>query len=488
MTVRVRYAPSPTGLQHIGGVRSALFNYLFARKNDGRFLLRIEDTDRERFTPEAEQDVYDTLSWLGIDWDEGPDKGGEFGPYVQSERSELYAKYAEQLLAEGHAYLAYDTAEELQRSREDSDGKSGYDRRFRDMTPAQLEPYQAQGIQPVVRFRVPLEGKTELEDIVLGRMKWKNKDIVPDPVLLKSDGLPTYHLANVVDDHLMGITHIMRAQEWIPSAPLHIMLYDRFGWEPPHYCHLPMVVGTDGQKLSKRHGATRVLEFREKGYLPEAIINYLARLGWSYDDKRELFTLAELRELFDASKINKSPAVFDYKKLDWLNGHYIREKDQQEIYEMILPWVIEAGIVKSPPSSDQEARLREAIPLIHERLKHLSDAPLLVRFLFEEPDDFDVGEMIPKKLDAAETARLLEKSLPLIAQADTHSDEENEELFRAHAEALETKLGNVLMPIRVALSGSRVSPPLFGSIRLLGANEAARRAERALERLRSSAS
>ncbi|NBB90226.1 MAG: glutamate--tRNA ligase, partial [Spirochaetes bacterium] len=302
MSVRVRYAPSPTGLQHIGGVRTALFNYFFARSAGGRFILRVEDTDQERYDERALRDIYETFEWLGIHWDEGPDVGGDFEPYVQSQREGLYRKHAGELIEKGFAYKAYETPEELEAMREAS---GGYDRRSRDLTEEQRAAYEAEGRKPVVRFKVPLEGDTTFEDVVLGKVKRKNKDIPADPVLLKSDGLPTYHLANVVDDHYMQITHILRAQEWVPSGSLHVLLYKAFGWEPPTYCHLPMVMGKDGQKLSKRHGATSAVEFRKQGYLPEAIINYVTLLGWAYDDSREFFTTADLEQLFSLEKINK---------------------------------------------------------------------------------------------------------------------------------------------------------------------------------------
>jgi glutamyl-tRNA synthetase len=486
MTVRVRYAPSPTGLQHIGSVRTALFDYLYARSQGGTFVLRIEDTDRERYNDESLQDIYDTFDWLGIHWDEGPDVGGDYGPYIQSERQELYTGYAQQLLGSGHAYYAYDTAEDLRAEREASDGKGGYDRKFRDMDEPELAAYRDRGIKPVVRFKVPLSGRTTINDVVFGEVGWDNADIIADPVLLKSDGMPTYHLAAVVDDHLMEISHIMRGPEWLPSTPLHALLYEAFGWTPPLFCHLPLVVGEDGKKLSKRHGATRVLEFRERGYVPEAIVNYLARVGWSYDDKQEIFSRDELERIFTLEKINKAPAVFDYKKLEWLNGHYIREKSADELYEAIVPFVQKAGIVDDPPSDEQERIVRGAIPLIQERLKYLADAPELLRFLFEEPGEFDLDEMVPKKLDRAQTAALLEQVAPLVPEIPGLSDEENEEVFRAKAAELDAKLGNLLMPLRVAVTGSRVSPPLFGSIRLLGAERASARVSRALQRLKES--
>ena len=277
MNVRVRYAPSPTGLQHIGGVRTALFNYFFARTNGGKFILRVEDTDRERYSDESLQDLYDTLDWLGVKWDEGPVVGGPYGPYIQSERFAIYQEYAKKLVDMGKAYYCYCSAERLEALRqkqiEEKSPVQGYDGHCRDLTAEQRAELEAQGIKPVIRLKVPREGSTTFHDVLMGDITRENKDISPDPVLLKSDGFPTYHLANVIDDHLMGITHIMRAQEWIPSGPLHVILYEAFGWEVPTYCHLPMVMGNDGHKLSKRHGSTSVRDFRKKGYLPEALLN-----------------------------------------------------------------------------------------------------------------------------------------------------------------------------------------------------------------------
>lgn len=480
MSVRVRYAPSPTGLQHIGGVRTALFNYFFARSQGGRFILRVEDTDRERYDPKALTDIYETFDWLGIHWDEGPDVGGDYGPYVQSEREDLYRRHAEELLEKGLAYKAYETPEELEVMRE----KGGYDRSSRDLTEEQRAAYEAEGRKPVIRFKVPLEGDTVFEDVIIGRVKRKNKDIPADPVLLKSDGLPTYHLANVVDDHHMQITHILRAQEWVPSGSLHVLLYKAFGWEPPVYCHLPMVMGKDGQKLSKRHGATSAVEFRNQGYLPEAIINYVTLLGWAYDDSREFFTVRDLEQLFSIEKINKAPAVFDYKKLEWFNGVYIREKTDAELEELVLPFLKADGLVSDPATEEELSVLRGAMPLIKERLKTLSDAPDLVRFLYRGVHDYDVTQAIPKKHTAEQALDLLEEAEKLLEGFEEQSDEENENRFRSRAEELDTKIGNLLMPVRVAVTGSRVSPPLFGSIRLIGAETTKKRIERAKELLR----
>ncbi len=486
MSVRVRYAPSPTGLQHIGGVRTALFNYFFARAEGGTFILRVEDTDQERYHPEALQDLYDTFEWLDIEWDEGPEKEGPYGPYVQSSRFDLYKEHAERLVDAGQAYYCFCSEERLTNLREQQQKEKkqvGYDRHCRDLTEVQRKEYFDQGYKPVIRFKVPLEGTTSFSDVILGEVKKKNKDVPPDPVLLKSDGFPTYHLANVVDDHLMQISHILRAQEWIPSGPLHVLLYTAFGWEPPFYCHLPMVMGKDGQKLSKRHGATAVKEFRRQGYLPEAVINYISLLGWSYDDKREFFSKEELEELFSLEKLNKAPAVFDYKKLEWFNGQYIRAKSDGELKMLLLPYLKEAELIDTPPTKEQSHIIDAMIPLMKERLHFLGDIVGLSRFLFREIDSYDMAEVIPKKLDAPKTLEVLRAGRDLIAGLSEAGDEATEEKLREKAGELEVKLGAMLMPIRVALTGSKVSPPLFGSIRLLGVEKALERIDHVIELL-----
>jgi len=489
MKVRVRYAPSPTGFQHIGGIRTALFNYLFARAKGGQFILRIEDTDRERYQQEAMEDIYRTFDWLGFHWDEGPDIDGPFGPYMQSERVELYQQYARRLVETGHAYPCYCSHERLEELKEEQRRQNaplGYDRRCRELSPSRRETFEQQGKPSVIRFRVPLEGATVVRDELLGSMETRNTDINPDPVLLKSDGFPTYHLANIVDDHLMEITHIMRAQEWLPSMPLHALLYAAFAWEPPQYCHLPMVLGEDGQKLSKRHGATRVFEFKKRGYLPEAVVNYIALLGWSFDDSREFFSLQELRELFSLDRLNKAPAVFDYKKLDWFNGMYIRKTAPDRLAELLLPYLQDSGWIGDKPSEEELDLLDRLLPLVRERLTVLSDVGNLVRFLFEEVQTPPVEELIPKRLDQGRTAEVLRQVCTLLEEFDKHSDEDNEKRFRETAEALGVKLGDLLMPVRVALTGSRVSPPLFESIRVLGVKKTLIRLQNALRKLEGS--
>jgi glutamyl-tRNA synthetase len=367
----------------------------------------------------------------------------------------------------GRAYYCFCGEERLAKLRESQaeteTADMGYDRHCRSVDPAEAAARVASGEKAVIRLKIPLEGTTRFHDALLGDIEWKNEDISPDPVLLKSDGFPTYHLANIVDDHLMRITHVMRAQEWIPSAPMHMIMYAAFGWEPPQLIHLPMVLGQDGHKLSKRHGATSVNEFRKGGYLPDALINYIAHLGCSFEEGREIFTLEELGRLFKIEKLNKASAVFDYQKLEWYNGQYIRMKPDAELAALVRPFLADAGL-----SAPSEAFLVAAMPLVKERLKFLTDAPSMMRYLFEEPAVPEAAEFIPKKLDAARASELLVAAARLLPGLDPSDIAASEAAFRAEAERLGAKFGDLMMPLRVAVTGSRVSPPLFESIALLG--------------------
>jgi len=476
--IRVRYAPSPTGLQHIGGLRTALFNYLFARANGGKFFLRIEDTDQGRYNAEAEADLYDSLRWAGLEWDEGPDKGGPFAPYTQSQRLDLYTAHAKTLIETGHAYECFCSPARLDALRQEQEKAklpSGYDRHCRHLTPARKEEERAQaaaeGRRPVVRFAMPSDGITAVDDVILGHIEKENVDLPVDPVILKSDGFPTYHLAHVVDDHAMQTSHVLRAQEWLPSAFLHVLMFRASGFETPKYVHLPLILGPDGQKLSKRHGATSVRQFRDDGYTPEGLVNYLALLGWSYDDSREFFTLKELEEVFTLERLSKSPAVFDYKKLEHFNGHAIRAMDAGALKAAIAPTV---------PELD-DATLTAFVPLIQERLRFLKDAPELLKFVWNRPTTWNREDFVPKKGTEADAVRALEAAVPLIdAGFDGKADEEVEHAFRTRGEELGIKLGDFMQPLRVAVTGGRVSPPMFGTMRVLGAAETKARVEAAL--------
>ena len=474
VSVRVRYAPSPTGLHHVGGARTALFAYLLARSAGGTFILRIEDTDRARFDPAALADVYDSLSWLGLRWDEGPDVGGPYGPYIQSERVECHHAVAERLVAAGNAYRCYCDAERLERVRV---AGSGYDRHCRNLTSAERHQRESGGAPSVVRFKVPLEGTTRYEDLVLGRIERANRDINPDPVLLKSDGFPTYHLAAIADDHQMRISHVLRAQEWLSSAPLHQLIFQACGWQPPHYAHLPVVNGPDGKKLSKRHGATSVGEFRRQGYLPEALVNYIALLGWSLDGSSELFSAEELERSFSLERLHASPAIFDLDKLRWMNGTYIRALPMAELAKQLEPYLAEAGARQPVSAAPAVAEL------LRERLTVLRDAVPMARFLFAEPPEYDGEALVPKRLDPAQTAQVLQRTVDLLETACAADEHAAEQAFRDAARELDVKFGDLMMPVRVAVTGSRVSPPLFGSLRILGAAVARDRLRAALVKL-----
>ena len=500
MSVRDRYAPSPTGLQHIGGIRTALFNYLFARSKGGKFILRLEDTDRTRSEESFVQNLYDTFSWLGIKWDEGPDIGGEFAPYIQSERSLLYQKYAKELLDKEKAYYCFCTSERLEAVRKEREAakssESGYDRHCREIDYKQAAARKEAGEACTIRLKIPLgseDAVTRFDDHLLGSIEWKNEDINPDPVLLKSDGFPTYHLANIVDDHLMEITHVLRAQEWLSSTPLHVILYRAFGWTPPEFCHLPMVMGQDGKKLSKRHGATSIDEFRLNGYLPEALLNYVAFLGASYGesmpDKQEtdIYTIEELAKNFSLEKLNKAPAIFDYKKLEWYNGQYIRMKTDEELACICLPFAVSSGIFgskDSQPTSEQLSVFISAMPLVKERLVFLNEVGEKIAYLFSEPQVPPPQEFIPKKLDLEKTIEILRISLEIVPKlAAAANDEQAETIIKSEAEVRNIKLGDLMMPLRVAITGSRVSPPLFGSIRILGEKRSLDRVNSAIKAL-----
>jgi glutamyl-tRNA synthetase len=461
---------------------------------NGKFILRLEDTDRARSDESFVQNLYDTFAWLGFHWDEGPDLGGPVAPYIQSERFALYKKYAEELVKKGEAYYCFCTAErldKLRREREEARAKgggreSGYDRHCRAIPAEESRRRADAGESHTVRLRIPLgedggpSPLTAFTDQLLGNIEWKNEDVNPDPVLLKSDGFPTYHLANIVDDHLMGITHVLRAQEWLPSTPLHVILYRAFGWEHPVFCHLPMVMGQDGKKLSKRHGATSVDEFRRQGYLPEALVNYVALLGASYEEGKDLYTKEELAWRFSLDKLNKAPAVFDYKKLEWYNGQYIRMKSDEELAALTLPYAVSAGLFGE---ADAAGVYIAAMPLIRERLTFLHEAPEKLRYLFGEPEVPAPEEFFPKKAGLAATLRLLKLGREITPKIAACNDEEAEALVKKKAEEEAVKLGDLMMPLRVAVTGARVSPPLFGSLRLLGAEKCLARIDRALAKL-----
>ena len=478
--VRVRIAPSPTGYFHVGSARTALFNWLFARGHGGKFIVRVEDTDRTRYNPDAVADAMDSLRWLGLDWDEGPGVGGDYSPYYQSERLDLYHEYADRLVTEGQAYRCYCSPERLAALREEQREKKavvGYDRRCRYLTAAQRAAHEAEGIEPVIRLKAPLEGQTTFHDVLYGTITVEN-DTLDDLVLLKSDGFPTYHLANVVDDHLMEISHIMRGDEWLPSVPKHVLLYDAFGWEIPIYAHLPLILAPTGKgKLSKRHGGVEIRDFRRQGYLPEAMINYLARVGWSYDDKTEIFDRDELIRYFDLSGINNSPARFSYDRLEWMNAYYLRHLEADELAQRLVPFLSQAGFRVTADD------LRPMVPLIQERIKTLAEAADWLDFFFQEDIQYDPGLLVAKKMDAAASLDALTQAREVLASLSRFEVEAIESSLRAAADRLGLKVGQLLGSLRVAVTGKTVAPPLFETLAILGREQTLDRIDSGIDAL-----
>jgi glutamyl-tRNA synthetase len=486
--VRVRFAPSPTGYLHIGGARTALYNWLFARHCGGKFILRIEDTDRNRYVPDALTDIMASLRWLGLDWDEGPEVGGDYGSYSQSERLDLYQKYAQQLVDEGKAYRCYCTSERLEQLRKSQEaGKQdvGYDRFCLNLSEAERREKEAAGLKSVIRFKIPREGHTMVKDLLRGELHFDNSTL-DDLVLLKSDGYPTYHLANIIDDHLMKISHVMRGEEWIPSTPRHILLYQAFGWEPPLYAHLPLFMAPGGGKLSKRHGATSVREYREKGYLPEALNNFLLLLGWNPGTDQEMFSLQEAAETFTIERVNASPVALSFEKLDWFNGVYIRSLSTEDLANRCLPYLQQAGLLPDPCPDERYQYLLQIIPLIRERLKSVPEvAEMTSYFLVEDITTPTKELLIPKKMDQERTLAALEGAVRVLEGVSAEFKEADmEAVLRSVAQELGLFDGQVFMPVRVAISGRTATAGIFETMHVLGKERVLRRIQNAVEVLK----
>lgn len=487
--VRVRFAPSPTGPMHIGGVRTALFNWLFARHHNGTFILRIEDTDQKRFVEGSLELITNGLRWLGLDWDEGPEVEGSHAPYTQSQRLDLYQQWSDWLVEQDKAYPCYCTPERLEHVREQamkSGGKSGYDRRCRHLSTEERQKlHEETGGEHVIRFKMPLEGQTTIHDIIRGNITFDNEEM-NDLVLLKSDGFPTYHLANVVDDHAMEISHILRAEEWISTAPIHQQLYNAFGWDMPAIGHLPVMLNPNGKgKLSKRSAGftedgNKVLvllnEFEEEGYLPQAVVNFLTNIGWSFGDDREVFTVNETVERFDLNRVNPAGSAFPIHKLDWLNGVYIRELDVETLARLIKPYIEAAGY-----EVNVEALLA-ITPHIQERMKTLKEVVEWTEFLWKE--EFELcppEEIIQKKMDADSTVKALQASYDVLASLPDFKHETQEEPMRALVKELGIKAGQLFGTLRMATTAQQVAPPLFQSMEVLGREETLARIQTAIE-------
>ncbi len=474
-TVRVRFAPSPTGYPHLGNIRTALFNWLFARHNRGTFILRIEDTDVARLVEGATDMILDSLRWLGLDWDEGP--------YFQSQRLEIYRGVADQLVKEELAYLCYCSPQRLESMRQEQMKRKqppGYDRHCRHLTREQRAELKASGVTPVVRFKSPLEGQTSFHDLIRGEIVFENSTL-DDFVLLKSDGYPTYHLANIVDDHQMKISHVLRADEWLSSTPRHVLLYQALGWQPPQFAHLPMILGPDRAKLSKRHGATAIDEYRDQGYLPEAMVNFLALLGWSLDDKTEFLSRQEIVRYFSLDRVSKTAAVFNREKLDWMNGVYLRGLSLEEFSQRAVSF-LERDLpleVERPLDADY---VHQIMPLVQERAKTLAEVPQLTEFFFVDKLEHDAGLLLGR-IGGAEAVGALQASLAKLEGMQNWDAAALEAVLRPLADELDLKTGVFFGLLRVAATGRTAAPPLFQTMEVLGRERCLQRLRVALDKL-----
>jgi len=461
----------------------SLFNLAFARQQGGQFVLRIEDTDRARYVADSEAQIFATLRWLGLDWDEGPDKGGPFAPYRQSERSESYRSHVETLRADGHAYECWCSTDRLAQMRQDQQKAklpTGYDRLCVGKSREQRAELPGFSESPVIRMLVPDDAPLEFEDVVRGEIKAPRPD---DQVLVKADGLPTYHLANVVDDHEMGITHVVRGEEWISSTPKHLLLYDWLGWDRPVFVHMPLLRNTDKSKISKRKNpAARLMWFQEQGYLPEALVNFLALMGYSQPDGAEIFSFSDMVASFDWARVNTVGPVFDLDKLGWLNGHYIRELSVDDLAGRIVDHLCRAGVLPPEPAPSQRELVRAATPLVNERMQVLAEAEGMLGFLLVADEKFAVAEEDAAKVLTAESQPVLAAASTALAALDRWETAQIESALRAAlVEGLGLKPKLAFGPVRVAVTGRRVSPPLFESLELVGREKTLHRLAAAAE-------
>ncbi|WP_293832325.1 glutamate--tRNA ligase [uncultured Phascolarctobacterium sp.] len=485
--VRVRFAPSPTGYLHIGGARTALFNWLFAHKMGGKLILRIEDTDTERLKEDSVSQILTSLKWLGINWDEGPEVGGDCGPYYQSERLDIYKKYADKLLEEGKAYYCFCSAADLEAQREKQRAAKQpfrYARTCRDLSAEEVQARIAAGEPYSVRVKIPVEGTITVHDLIHGDVTF-NMDQFDDFVIVKSNGMPTYNFAVVVDDHLMGMTHVLRAEEHLSNTPKQLLIYEALGWEPPKFGHMPMILAPDRSKLSKRHGATSVEEFRSQGYLAEAIVNYLTLLGWGPGDERELFTLQETVELFELEQMSKKAAIYDTKKLTWMNGQYLSELPLEKILPEAKPFFIKDGLVTEEWFNDaaNEAYFEKLVDVVRVRVKTLQEVADASSYFFKELEGYD--EKGVSKHFKPENIAILEQCIAAIKADDVYDLASTEAAYNKIAADNGLALGKVIHPTRLALTGRTVSPGMFDVMVLLGKEKTLARLEKAVEFIKS---
>ncbi len=485
--VRTRFAPSPTGFLHIGSLRTVLFAYLIAKSQNGELILRIEDTDSKRKIEGAVEGLLDILKWIGITFDEGPHLGGAYGPYIQSERKEIYHKYLTELLEKNEAYHCFCSPERLQKMREDQQAKKlppRYDRKCRNLSQEEIEKKIKAGEKYVIRQKMPKEGEVIVNDLLRGEIKFQASEL-EDQVLIKSDGMPTYQFAVVVDDHLMQISHVLRGEEWIPSFPKNILLYKAFGWEPPIFIHMPLTLNKEGGKLSKRQGDVAVEDYQKKGYLVEALINFSALLGWHPKDENEIFSLDELIQKFKVEDMGISPAIFDLEKLDYLNGYYIRQKSLDELVKMCKPYLNRNLKLTSNKKKHTDIFLRSIIALEQERMKKLSEIGELSEFFFKDELDYEKDLLVWKKINISEVKKNLKESLVIlekIPEKNWTNNSINDAMIN-HIKALKARVGDYLWPMRVALTGKKASPSPFDVAEILGKEESLKRIKTAIKKI-----
>lgn len=475
--VRVRFAPSPTGYLHVGGARTALFNWLFARNTGGKFILRIEDTDMERSTEESYKAIVEDLKWLGLEWNEGPLVGGEYSPYFQSERRHFYRQWCEKLLEEGKAYHCFCTPEDLERMREElrrQERDIKYDRRCRDLDEQEIRRRIERGEPSAIRFKNPLAGETVVEDFIKGRITFENTTI-DDFVIMKSDGYPTYNFACVVDDMMMKISHVIRGDDHLSNTPKQILIYHALGATPPIFAHVPMIMGPDRSRLSKRHGATSIGQFRKDGYLPETMVNYLALLGWSYDDSTTIFSKDELVEKFSLSKVSSTPAVFDYAKLQWLNSEYMKMKSSEEKVDLVLSHLRRAGLV-SEVDENMRDYIRRVVELLGERLRVAKQVTELASYFFVEKLEYDQG-IVSQMVSQHHVVPILKFLEDRLSKIEDFSSITIESVMRGLVAEMGIKVSEVYQPARFAVTGLKHSPDLARVMEIVGK-------ERVLVRLR----
>jgi len=478
--VRVRFAPSPTGYLHVGGARTALFNYLFARHEQGVFILRIEDTDRTRYQEGALKEIFDSLKWLGLEWDEGPEVGGAFGPYFQSERLDIYKGHIDELIAKGGAYRCFCTSERLDQVRSEQEKAkqtTRYDRLCRNLSPEESEKLAAEGKPHVVRLRIPDGREVRFNDLIRGEIVYQS-DVLDDLVLMKTDGFPTYHFANVVDDHLMEITHVLRGDEWISSTPRHILLYEAMGWNPPIFAHMPVILAPGGGKLSKRKGAASVMDYKRGGYLPQALFNFLALLGWAPGGDREVMTRDEMIDAFGLEKVNPKPAVFDEVKLEWMNHEYMRKLSVEEALKLVRPLWLDRGF------TGEEKYLTEVTGSLKDRSKKLTELADNAFYYFRDPETYE--EAAAKKHFNNEAREILIELIAEIQKLEPFNHAALEELYRKLSEVKTVKLAKLVHPTRLSVSGVSFGPGLFELMELLGRDRVVARMKKAVERIETS--